>query len=109
MQLGILATFRCYINYVCVRKTHLPSSWDQVRMKVTSMQTLRSEADPRGGGHEAMPPIIRYFFSKARFLMSFQIYLDLIIDLNNHIYHAMYIVLIHSQSELSVMYISAAL
>ena len=45
--------------------------------------------------------------------MSFQIFLDSIIDLSNETitldHHAMYIVFIHSQSELSVMYILAAL
>jgi len=36
-----------------------------------------------GRGHGAMPPIIRDFFSKVRYLMSFQIFLDSIIDLSN--------------------------
>jgi len=37
----------------------------------------------RGEARGHGPPIITYFFSKVRFLMSFQIFLDSIIDLSN--------------------------
>jgi len=61
-----------------------------IRMYIFTLQillsmtiSLSSVADP-GGGHRAMPPpIIKNFFSKVRFLMSFQVFLDLIIDLSN--------------------------
>jgi len=64
-----------------------------------------------GGVTTPCPPIIRYFFLKYAFnefsdIFGFDYRFK---QWNNHIHHAMYIVFIHSQSELSVMYILAAL
>jgi len=44
---------------------------------------IRTVADPRGEGARGNAPIIRDFFSKVRYLMSFQIFLDSITDLSN--------------------------
>ena len=63
------------------------------------------------GGHGAMPQLSEIFpestfFNEFSDSFGFDYWLK---QWNNHIHHAMYIVFIHSQSELSVMYILAAL
>ena len=63
------------------------------------------------GGHEAMAPqpseiFLKYVFNEFSDIFGFDYWFK---QWNNHIHHAMYIVFIHSRSELSVMYILAAL
>ena len=63
------------------------------------------------GGHGAMPPnhqrfFLKYVFNEFSDIFGFDYWFK---QWNNHIHHAMYIVFIHSQSELSAMYILAAL
>jgi len=75
----------------------------QVRMRYTCQH---SEADPKGGARGHAPRSLE-IFSKVRFLMN----LDSVIDLSNETITLIMpcILFIHSQSELSVMYILAAL
>jgi len=76
----------------------------KVNWKITGAGTVRLSLEPRfrplakadlKGGTGPRPQLSE-IFSKVRFLMSCQIFLDSIIDLNTHIHHAMYIVFIHS-------------